>query len=324
MEAQGLSKWFYLGIIGIVLGAVMIYRAHGNNKSKAMENGYLIFILGWVGVISEFTDFATVLLVFIVVSGIILLFDKLKWSKKRGIADAKPHYVHYSREFFPVVLAVWVLRAFLFEAYQIPSSSMRPDLTVGDFILVSKFDYGIRMPITNKVIIPVHEVSRGDIVVFQDQNVRNRDLIKRVVGVPGDTLEYKDKHLIINGTPLDYTSDGSYDYSEQGENGPMIIHNERQIENLLGVIHPIIIWDKLPPVIQEMVQDFPGKENCSYNNSGFICKVPPGHYFMMGDNRDNSLDSRYWGFVPDKSILGKAIYVWMNFKDLSRIGTKIK
>lgn len=324
MDAQGLSKWFYLGIVGVIIGVVLIYRAHGNNKSKTMENGYLLFILGWVGIISEFTDFATVLLAFIAVSGIILLADKFSWSKKRVFNQPKPHYVHYSREFFPVVLAVWVLRAFLFEAYQIPSSSMRPDLTVGDFILVSKFDYGLRMPVTNETLIPVHDVARGDIVVFQDQTARNRDLIKRVVGLPGDTIEYKDKHLIINSKAIDYVNDGSYDYSEQGENGPMMIHNERQIEDLLGVKHPIIIWDRLPPVVQEMVQDFPGKENCSYNNNGFICKVPAGHYFMMGDNRDNSFDSRYWGFVPDKAILGKAIYVWMNFRDLSRIGTKIK
>ncbi len=147
MEAQGLSKWFYLGIVGIIIGVVMIIRAHGDNKSKAMENGYLLFILGCVGVVSEFTDFATVLLLFIAVSGVVLLLDKFIWSKSRSDTQIKPHYVHYSREFFPVVLAVWVLRAFLFEAYQIPSSSMRPDLTVGDFILVSKFNYGLRMPI---------------------------------------------------------------------------------------------------------------------------------------------------------------------------------
>ncbi len=324
MEAQGLSKWFYLGLIAIVIGAVMIWRARGNNKSKAMENGYLLFILGCVGVVSEFTDFATVLLIFIIVSGVILLIDKLTWSKRRHKDQLKPHYVHYSREFFPVVLAVWILRSFLFEAYQIPSSSMRPDLTVGDFILVSKFNYGLRMPLTNKVVIPVNQVQRGDIIVFEDQTKPNRDLIKRVVGVPGDTISYIDKRLRINGKTLTYANDGSYDYSETSSNGDILMHNQRWIENLTGVVHPIITNDQYPPVISEMVQNFPGKENCQYNDEGFTCKVPAGHYFMMGDNRDNSLDSRYWGFVPEQAILGKAIYVWMNFRDLSRIGTKIE
>jgi signal peptidase I len=324
MEAQGLSKWFYLGLIAIVIGSVMIWRARGNNKSKAMENGYLLFILGCVGVVSEFTDFATVLLIFIIVSGVILLIDKLTWSKRRTKDQLKPHYVHYSREFFPVVLAVWILRSFLFEAYQIPSSSMRPDLTVGDFILVSKFNYGLRMPLTNKVVIPVNQVQRGDIIVFEDQTKPNRDLIKRVVGVPGDTISYIDKRLRINGKTLTYANDGSYDYSETSSNGDILMHNQRWIENLTGVVHPIITNDQYPPVISEMVQNFSGKENCQYNDEGFTCKVPAGHYFMMGDNRDNSLDSRYWGFVPEQAILGKAIYVWMNFRDLSRIGTKIE
>jgi signal peptidase I len=323
MEAQGLSKWFYLGLLGVLIGSLMIWRARGNNKSKAMENGYLLFILGWVGVVSEFTDFATVLLIFILVSGLILLVNKL-WLARGSHAHEPPaHYVHYAREFFPVLLAVWILRAFLFEAYQIPSSSMRPDLTVGDFILVSKFDYGLRMPISNKVVIPVHSIKRGDVVVFQDQTVRNRDLIKRVVGLPGDTISYVDKRLRINGQTISYQSDGSYDYVDKTANGNVLFHNQRFIENLTGVKHTIITWDQVPPVVEEFVQDFPGKENCQYNQDGFTCHVPAGHYFMMGDNRDNSLDSRYWGFVPDSAILGKAIYVWMNFRDLSRIGTKI-
>lgn len=323
MEAQGLSKWFYLGIIAIIVGVAMIYRARGNNKSKSMENGYLLFILGCVGVISEVTDFATVLLLFVIVSGIVLLLDKFIWIKNRTAEQPKPHYVHYSREFFPVVLAVWILRSFLFEAYQIPSSSMRPDLTVGDFILVNKFDYGLRLPITNQVVIPIHDVQRGDVVVFEDQTVRNRDLIKRVVGIPGDTVSYIDKRLRINGQTISYMNDGSYDYTEPTQQGDVMMHNQRFIENLTGVKHAIITWDQVPPVILEMVKDFPGKENCQYNDEGFTCKVPAGHYFMMGDNRDNSLDSRYWGFVPEQAILGKAIYVWMNFSDLSRIATKI-
>lgn len=334
MEAMshGLSNWFYLGVAAIVLGLVLIMKAKGQVKSKMMENGYFILILGGVGVISEWTDFATVLLIFAVISGVILLGNRFVNYRiaiqHRGSSvpvRQKPHYVHYAREFFPIVLGVFILRAFLFEAYQIPSSSMRPDLTVGDFILVNKFDFGLREPITNQVIIPIHEVRRGDVVVFKDQQIRNRDLIKRVVAVGGDTIEYDNKRLTINGVPLEYTADGTYSYTENiPPQGNIVMNNQRFIENLTGVKHAIITWDKVPAFFPSQVQVFPHSENCTYrNDEAFTCTVPKGEYFMMGDNRDNSFDSRYWGFVPDKAILGKAIYVWMNFHDLTRIGTKI-
>ncbi len=322
---NGLSRWFYLGIAGILLGMFFIYRAKGQNKSKAMENGYFILVLGLVGIISEWTDFATVLLFLVILSGLILLLDKLYWAKRRAHDKARAHYIHYAREFFPVVLGVFVLRAFLFEAYQIPSSSMRPDLTVGDFILVNKFTLGIREPLTNKVIIKVNDVKRGDVVVFKDPLVRNRDLIKRVVGVGGDKIEYYNKKLTINGTPLDYTDAGSYTYTENiPPEGDIEINNQKFVENLTGVKHSVITWDKVPAVFGSEVQTFPNSQNCQYRgNEGFTCVVPSGQYFMMGDNRDNSLDSRYWGFVTDDAILGKAIYVWLNLHDLKRVGLKI-
>lgn len=317
---SGLSRWFYLGLIAIIVGAFLIFRAR-ENKSKMMENGYFILILGFIGVISEWTNFATVLFILVILGGVLLIVDKLYLKKQRNPNDKRPHYIHYAYELFPVVLGVFILRAFLFEAYQIPSSSMRPDLIVGDFILVNKFDYGIREPITNQVLIPVHKIQRGDVVVFKDQMVHNRDLIKRVVGVAGDKIEYANKRLTINGKALTYTENGTYDYIDEQQ---MPFHNQRYIENLTGVKHSVITWDRVPTLFASQVLDFKGKNNCTYNDdNSFSCIVPSGSYFMMGDNRDNSLDSRYWGFVPENAILGKAIYVWMNLHDFSRIGTKI-
>ncbi len=323
--SQGLSRWFYLGVLGVILGMYFIYRAKGKNTSKTMENGYFILLLGLVGIISEWTDFATVLLVFVVLSGSLLIVDKLYWKKRRHPDVKRPHYIHYAYEFFPVVFGVFILRAFIFEAYQIPSSSMRPDLTVGDFILVSKFDFGIREPITNHVLIPVHTVKRGDVVVFKDPLVRNRDLIKRVIAIGGDKIEYYNKRLTINGKPLEYTDAGNYTYMENvPPQGDMQFDNQQYVENLFGVKHHIITWDKVPPLFGSQVQTFVDSSNCTYSgDDGFTCIVPKSKYFMMGDNRDNSFDSRYWGFVSDNAILGKAIYVWMNFHDFKRIGTKI-
>lgn len=320
-----LSYWFYLGIFGIILGVALICCAKGRNKSKLMENGYFALVLGMVGVISEWTDFATVLFIFTLTSGFILLLDKIICGKKTSSNRNKPHYVHYAKEFFPVVLSVWVLRAFLFEAYQIPSSSMRPDLSVGDFILVNKFTYGIREPFSNKVLININQVKRGDVVVFKDPNVYNRDLIKRVVAVGGDHISYFNKKLVINGQALAYTPNGKYSYVDDiSPQQSITFNNNRYIEDLLGVKHNIITWDQVPPLFFSQVTNFKERSNCNYqDNNGFSCIVPNGYYFMMGDNRDNSFDSRYWGFVSNNAILGKAIYVWMNFHDFSRIGTKI-
>lgn len=322
---SGLSQWFYLGLVAIVFGAFLIYKARGNNHSKTMENGYFIFILGLVAIIAEWTDFATVLLLLVLLAGAILLLNWALLSRRRKKDAELAHYVHYAREFFPVVLIVWVLRAFLFEAYQIPSSSMRPDLIVGDFILVNKFTYGIREPFTNKVLIEVNKVKRGDVIVFKDQYVRNRDLIKRVVGVGGDKIAYYNKRLTINGQPLAYTDNGTYDYMENiAPDMTKNITNARFVENLSGVKHSIITYDQVPTLFFSQVRDFKDRANCTYQgDDGFTCTVPKGKYFMMGDNRDNSLDGRYWGFVPEEAILGKAIYVWLNLHDLSRIGTKI-
>ena len=226
----------------------------------------------------------------------------------------QPTWIEYSGSFFPVLALVFFLRSFLYEPFKIPSSSMVPTLTVGDLILVNKFTYGIRLPVLNRKIIDVGAPQRGDVMVFKYPKDMSLDYIKRVIGVPGDKIVYKNKRLTVNGEaasyqPLpDYLDDERLTYSKQFQ------------ENLIGREHKILN-DEIAPSYVQNPDAFPQHELCTYNAEGFACTVPAGQYFMMGDNRDNSLDSRYWGFVPDKNIVGKAFFVWMNLSNIKRIGS---
>jgi signal peptidase I len=225
----------------------------------------------------------------------------------------QPTWIEYSGSFFPVIALVFFLRSFLYEPFKIPSSSMVPTLVIGDLILVNKFTYGIRLPIINKKIIQINDPQRGDVMVFKFPKDPSLDYIKRVVGVPGDKITYKNKRLIINGKELSYQPLPDYLDEEH------LNYSKQYLENLSGVTHKILNDERAPSYVQNP-DPFPMHEACSYNIEGFTCTVPAGHYFMMGDNRDNSLDSRYWGFVPDQYIVGKAFFVWMNFGNIKRIG----
>ncbi len=263
-------------------------------------------------------NFALILFIALVVTGGIWLIDILTTGKSRS-KDAKPPLlVDYSKSFFPVILIVFLLRSFLVEPFKIPSGSMLPTLLVGDFILVNKYDYGIRLPVINKKIIEVGQPKHGDVMVFRYPKDPSLDYIKRVIGLPGDTIEYQDKKLRINGKPVDSSAAGSYNYVGNGLN---YIDGQTWSEVLGAHTHIAMTQKEMPSVLMHQVDgDFPFRENCIYNERGFICKVPAGHYFMMGDNRDASNDSRYWGFVPDENIVGRAFMIWWNFGEFSRIG----
>ena len=262
-------------------------------------------------------DFELILFVALVATGFIWLLDVLTVGRKRG--DAKlPMLVDYSKSFFPVILAVFLIRSFLVEPFKIPSGSMLPTLQIGDFILVNKFAYGIRLPILDKKVIDIGQPKRGDVMVFRYPNDPSLDYIKRTIGLPGDVVEYKDKRLIINGKPVPTTRAGEYDYVASGLN---YVSAQTWHEQLGQHNHIEMTQTDMPPVILYQVGgDFPFRSNCSYNEHGFKCKVPEGYYFMMGDNRDASNDSRYWGFVPDRNIVGKAFMIWWNFGKFGRIG----
>ncbi|MDO8653880.1 MAG: signal peptidase I [Undibacterium sp.] len=226
----------------------------------------------------------------------------------------QPAWIEYSGSFFPVIALVFFLRSFLYEPFKIPSSSMLPTLYVGDLILVNKFTYGIRLPIINKKVIELNNPQRGDVMVFKYPENPALDYIKRVVGVPGDKIVYKNKRLSVNGKELSYASLPDFLDDER------LSYSSQLNENLTGVKHKILNDVQMPAFVRDPHQ-FPNRELCSYDDAGFACTVPEAQYFMMGDNRDNSLDSRYWGFVPDKNIVGKAFFIWMNFSDLKRIGS---
>jgi len=241
--------------------------------------------------------------------------DEVDLDKARNSLLMQPWWLDWTAGLFPVIVVVFVLRSFLFEPFKIPSGSMIPTLMINDLILVNKFHYGVRLPVSNLKIFDNHSPERGDVMVFRYPPKPSLDYIKRVVGLPGDEVAYLNKKISVNGKPLDkaalpeFFDEDALRYTKQYQE--VAADGQRK--------YRILNEDDRPSFVQA-TEDFPFRENCRYSSEGVVCKVPPGHYFMMGDNRDNSLDSRFWGFVPEKNIVGKAFFVWMNFGNLKRIG----
>lgn len=204
--------------------------------------------------------------------------------------------VEYARAFFPVILVVFLFRSFLVEPFRIPSGSMIPSLWIGDFILVNKYTYGLRLPVLNKKVLDIGEPKHGDVMVFRFPGDPSQNFIKRVVGLPGDHVVYKDKKLYINDVPMEQTVQDDYSYSEgtDSQGNDLQITSKRLQENLDGVKHSILLSDGPDQMPKDIV-------------------VPPHQYFVMGDNRDRSNDSRYWGTVPEQNIVGRAFLIWFSW-----------
>jgi len=234
-------------------------------------------------------------------------------AEAKGKLLAQPWWLDWTAGLFPVIIAVFVLRSFLFEPFKIPSGSMIPTLMVGDLILVNKYHYGLRLPVLNTKITAGTPPQRGDVMVFRYPPRPSLDYIKRVVGVPGDEVAYLNKRLTINGQPL--ATNALPEFFDEDT-----MRYFKQFEEDMGTVKHKLLNDDARPAFIPGADSFEFRDNCRYSVAGVVCKVPAGHYFMMGDNRDNSLDSRYWGFVPEKNIVGKAFFVWMNFGNLKRIG----
>ena len=262
-------------------------------------------------------DFSLLLVLLTLFTGVVWLIDSLFFQRRRmdKAVQAKvqrprePIIIEYSRSLFPVLLIVLLFRSFLFEPFKIPSGSMIPTLLVGDFILVNKFSYGLRLPVLNSKFVSIGEPKRGDVVVFRYPVDPGVNFIKRLIGLPGDTIVYRDKKLFINGEPVELETHGTFASSEIKCTTPQP-DAERYAEQLGEVNHDILL------------------HHGSGSRDGQWV-VPEGHYFMMGDNRDRSNDSREWGFVPEANLIGRAVGIWLNFDytkgcgDFSRVGNGI-
>lgn len=288
-------------------------------------------------------DFSLLLFILLLITGAIWLWDRFSLAAKRkqqveaavaavpvvpGLTSAQQQelkeearaqaakmswWVEYGVSFFPVILFVFILRSFIFEPFRIPSGSMLPTLKSGDFILVNKFQYGIRLPIINKKLIPIQNPKVGDALVFKYPVEPSIDYIKRVVGLPGQTVRYEGNQLYIDGKQVPITPHGQY--FEPDRNNYVSEFTES-----LGANTNQILLNMQEEQVFMPITRFPYIENCTYRRHAVECLVPEGNYFVMGDNRDNSLDSRYWGFVPDENIVGRAFFIWMNFSEPGRIG----
>jgi signal peptidase I len=259
-------------------------------------------------------NFALILFILSALTGGLWALDKYKLRKQRSAGAKEPFWVEYGASLFPVILIVFLLRSFIVEPFKIPSGSMIPTLLVGDFILVNKYTYGIRLPVINKKVVSLNDPQRGDVMVFRYPVDPSVDYIKRVVGTPGDRIAYRGKKLYVNEVEVPVRQIDDFLNTDRR-------YYSQQFAAKLGETEHRYLNDAdATAVIMESL-DFPHRENCIYNNAGVECTVPKGHYFMMGDNRDNSRDSRVWGFVPDGNIVGKAFFVWFNFSDLGRVGS---
>lgn len=262
----------------------------------------------------QYIDLELILVVGTVVTGLVWLLDRFLWKPARtanedsGKEAQEPWYVEYSRSFFPVLLVVLVLRSFIVEPFRIPSGSMIPTLMVGDFILVNKYAYGIRLPVIHTKVVEIGEPKRGDVMVFRYPRNPTVDYIKRVIGLPGDQISYRNKRLVINGELIPKELIGPYQANDRYISRGDLVYKER-----LGDVEHLLLNNA------ERRRSAEGEY-----------EVPEGHYFVMGDNRDNSNDSRFWGFVPEENLVGRAMVIWMSWNgtkrrvEFERIGTVIK
>jgi signal peptidase I len=245
-------------------------------------------------------NFALIVFILCIITGILWFADRLVWRKQRAPKAPRPIWLEYTAGFFPVIFAVFILRSFVAEPFSIPSGSMIPTLRVGDLILVNKFSYGVRLPIIHTKVMETGQPERGDVAVFRYPLDEKVDYIKRVIGLPGDVVRYENKKVFVNDTPIPakalepFFDSGRISLQFQEQHGGKVYRTLNDEDRMAMGFLPV------------------GPDGCQVTGLGLRCVVPPGHYFVMGDNRDNSSDSRVWGFVPERNLVGRAFFIWFN------------
>ena len=337
-----LNQITYAAIGALIVGTIMLFsgskqRTELGEWSNSVQWGYLLLMMGMFGILAKVVQwsFTATLLAFTLFTGAVWVWRKIAIHDKKSLDNN--NFRDYMSGFFPIIALVFVVRTFIVEPFQIPSSSMRPGLVKGDFILVNKFAYGIRLPVLNNVLINTGKVQRGDVLVFNYPVDPKINYIKRIVGVPGDIIEYKDKILTVNGQSSQDVLSKSYIYPDDRAE-VSVMHEAQQYQSTFAGKNISILkepnayavdaptWNTYQNVMKNQNFESGLQQNCDYapDGSSFTCKVPEGKYFAMGDNRDASADSRYWGFVNDNLVVGKAFLVWLNMSDMKRIGTVIQ
>jgi signal peptidase I len=323
-------NWTLLAFAALVAGPLLIAYARRKTTEPVFEAdqlsetamwGYFLLLVGAWGVLSIFANPSDLFFVIMMVPTVLVVIARLRGHRARGNSRPLPDWAAFGYANWLILGAIGIGKTFVVEPMQIPSSSMRPGLVVGDFILINKFAYGVRVPFLNQTVVPVGHPQHGDVVVFRFPLDEKTNFIKRVIGVPGDRVEYRNKLLTVNGKLLEVKTLGEYTYSDHGEETTVAARLSEQYESKK---YEILNVAGVPTLLPAGVVDFPGRENCQYDDTGFACTVPEGKYLMLGDNRDNSRDSRYWGFVSENQLSGRAFMIWMNLGDLSRIGTRIR
>ncbi|MBV8464500.1 MAG: signal peptidase I [Burkholderiales bacterium] len=337
-------NWTYVACAALFAGPFFIWL--GGRKGEAIFDaeqmpesalwGYFLILIGGWGVLAQWANPSDLFFVIMLVAAVMALVARLMGYKAKGGDKALPSWAAFGFSNALVLALIGLGKTFVVEPMQIPSSSMRPGLVIGDFILVNKFNYGLRVPFLNEPVIAIHHPQRGDVVVFRYPEDPKQNFIKRLIGLPGDKIDYHNKLLTINGESIASNPVGEY----KDKSGNRLNDNGSRVDesyNFQAV--PIVMAETFNNKPHQTlntpgkttlnpydVASFDHKENCKYDDdgSGFACTIPQGHYLMLGDNRDDSRDSRYWGFVREDQLVGKAFMIWMNFHDPARIGTTIK
>lgn len=328
-------NWTFLAFAAIALGPILIWRARRAYTEPVVDAdampeqamwGYFLMLVGAWGALGSWFNMSDLFFALMMVPAILAGVATLKGYKSKKNSRPLPDWAAFGFSNWLVLGIIGLGKTFIVEPMQIPSSSMRPGLIVGDFIVISKFSYGVRIPFINEPIVPIGKPQRGDVVVFRLPSDTRINYIKRLIGVSGDVVEYRNKRLTVNGQVYNSLPVGEYAYSDKtGEKALAARVSEDMGAKKYETLNVSGI-----PTVRLPVSDFPNREACQYDDTGFVCKVPEGRYFMMGDNRDNSQDSRYWGFVGENQIAGKAFGIWMNWAglgswpDFKRIGSSIQ